>query len=282
MKLIYKWLFFFLLLFTTIKPSCYEHELAVCAVFRDEAPYMREWVEFHMAQGVERFYLYDNQSCDYWNLELTDYILCGRVVIIPWDYEFCDCKGYNEMCSKAYMNCINRIKKKVRWCAFLEPKEFLFCPDSQFLNVFLRKFKKFCCLLVQRQIYGTSHIECAPCGHLVRHLFWKCHPKHECCKKSSCIVQPKYVTGCNYHNCFTFNPNLTCVNAKKEKCKDCKCESILINKIRINHYVYRDLKFYYDFRNNHRCCGFQHVWGFDLDLNCFYDDCILKVCPPLH
>src|SRR5262249_58542936 len=40
--------------------------LAVCAIFRDEARYLAEWVSFHRVQGVERFYLYDNRSSDDW------------------------------------------------------------------------------------------------------------------------------------------------------------------------------------------------------------------------
>ena len=33
--------------------------LSICAVYRDEGPYLREWIEFHRLVGVERFYLYD-------------------------------------------------------------------------------------------------------------------------------------------------------------------------------------------------------------------------------
>ena len=36
------------------------HYLAICAIYRDEAPYLREWIEFHRLVGVEHFFLYDN------------------------------------------------------------------------------------------------------------------------------------------------------------------------------------------------------------------------------
>ena len=39
--------------------------LAIAAIFRDEAPYLKEWIEFHRAVGVERFYLFDNLSTDH-------------------------------------------------------------------------------------------------------------------------------------------------------------------------------------------------------------------------
>jgi len=36
-------------------------DLAVTAIYRWEADYLREWVAFHRLVGVERFFLYDNR-----------------------------------------------------------------------------------------------------------------------------------------------------------------------------------------------------------------------------
>jgi hypothetical protein len=47
--------------------------LSICAIFKDEAPYLAEWIEFHRHVGVERFLLYDNLSTDN-----------GREVLEPW------------------------------------------------------------------------------------------------------------------------------------------------------------------------------------------------------
>ena len=47
--------------------------LAICAIFRDEARYLAEWLEFHQRQGVERFYLYENNSTDDWERALAPF-----------------------------------------------------------------------------------------------------------------------------------------------------------------------------------------------------------------
>src|SRR5947208_1673525 len=60
--------------------------LAVCAIFRDEAQYLAEWVTFHRLQGVERFYLYDNLSTDAWEHTLEPEISSGIVDVQPWPY----------------------------------------------------------------------------------------------------------------------------------------------------------------------------------------------------
>lgn len=39
-----------------------EHHLAVCAIAKNEGPYFKEWVEWHLSQGVDKFYVYDNES----------------------------------------------------------------------------------------------------------------------------------------------------------------------------------------------------------------------------
>jgi hypothetical protein len=41
-----------------------KHYLSICAIFKDEAPYLQEWIEFHRLLGVEKFYLYNNNSRD--------------------------------------------------------------------------------------------------------------------------------------------------------------------------------------------------------------------------
>jgi hypothetical protein len=37
---------------------------AICAIVRDEASYIEEWVDFHRYQGVAHFRIYDNGSID--------------------------------------------------------------------------------------------------------------------------------------------------------------------------------------------------------------------------
>ena len=58
--------------------------LAVCAIYRDEAPFLREWIEFHRLVGVDRFFLYDNGSVDDGRSVLAPYEDEGLVVRQEW------------------------------------------------------------------------------------------------------------------------------------------------------------------------------------------------------
>ena len=41
-------------------------KIAACAIFKDEAPYLLEWLAFHRMIGVDLFVLYDNGSSRRW------------------------------------------------------------------------------------------------------------------------------------------------------------------------------------------------------------------------
>ena len=61
------------------------HELSVCAIFRDQAPYLAEWVEFHLLSGVQHLYLYNHKSVDNATDELAPYVRAGLVDLHQWD-----------------------------------------------------------------------------------------------------------------------------------------------------------------------------------------------------
>lgn len=55
--------------------------LSICATFKDEAPYIPEWIEFHRRVGVEHFFLYDNLSTDRSREVLEQWVRAGLVTL---------------------------------------------------------------------------------------------------------------------------------------------------------------------------------------------------------
>lgn len=123
-------------------------ELAVCAIFRDEARYLAEWVTFHRIQGVERFYLYDNLSEDDWRTELAPEIEAGIVEVTHWPPE------PGQM--SAYEDCLQRHRDEVRWIAMIDIDEFLFSPSGGRLPEVLRRFDTHPAVAVNRRFFGTN------------------------------------------------------------------------------------------------------------------------------
>ena len=139
--------------------------LAVCAIFRDEARYLAEWVSFHRVQGVERFYLYDNRSSDDWRTELEPEIAAGIVEVIHWPFV----PGQRS----AYADCIERHRDDARWIAFIDIDEFLFSPTGKPLPEILRGFDTRPGVVVNRRTYGTNGWEQPPDGLVTENYLWR-------------------------------------------------------------------------------------------------------------
>jgi Glycosyltransferase family 92 len=106
--------------------------LALCAIFRNEAPYLREWIEFHRIVGVEHFYLYQNRSDDQWQGVLEPFISQGIVEVIDWQKE--------PPCQlQAYRHFIAAHKGDPAWVSFLDCDEFLFSPCYETVPEVLRQ-----------------------------------------------------------------------------------------------------------------------------------------------
>ena len=98
-----------------------KHHLSICAIYRDEAPYLREWVEFHRLVGVEHFYLYNNGSTDEHREALAPFLEEGVAEVLEDFYP-------GQL--GAYQHCLEERRDESRWIAFVDIDEFLFSPGA--------------------------------------------------------------------------------------------------------------------------------------------------------
>jgi hypothetical protein len=131
-------------------------ELAVCAIFRDEAPYLAEWIAFHRLVGVERFYLYDNRSTDDWRAALAPELAEGVAEVIDWPHD----RGQ----LSAYADCLDRHRTDTRWIAFIDIDEFLFSPTGRSLPDVLRAFRSWPGVAVCSRYFGFGGQDEPPDG----------------------------------------------------------------------------------------------------------------------
>ena len=48
--------------------------LAACIIIKNEAEYIKEWIDFHLLVGFDKIILYDNESNDNLKQKLENYI----------------------------------------------------------------------------------------------------------------------------------------------------------------------------------------------------------------
>ncbi len=142
--------------------------LAICAIFQNEAPFLREWIEFHRLVGVEHFFLYDNLSDDNGAEILAPYCSEGLVTLLPWPISF-----ENFAQARAYNDCLERFGADIRWLALVDVDEFLFSPAVRNLHTVLSEFEHFPGVVVHWQVYGSSGCTSSPEGLVIENFLYR-------------------------------------------------------------------------------------------------------------
>jgi hypothetical protein len=125
--------------------------LTVGAIFRDEAPYLAEWIAFHRLVGADHFVLYDNGSADAPEGVLEPFLAAGLVTLVRWPIPF-----HQKAAQKAYADCLERVRGRARWLACIDVDEFLFAPRHRTLLPALRDYETAPGVVVRWQVYGSS------------------------------------------------------------------------------------------------------------------------------
>lgn len=165
----------------------FENEIAIGAIMKDEGPYLKEWLDFHILVGIKKFFLYDNESTDNTTEILKPYIKRGIV-----EYHYFPGK---RMQHPAYMDIINNHSNDTRWLALIDLDEFLVPVNHDTVAEFLHTMPdNFAQLVVTWVMYGSSGHVHKPDGLLMENYKW--HAKKQSGIKS--IINPRLLI--EYHS----------------------------------------------------------------------------------
>jgi Glycosyltransferase family 92 len=240
MKIVKYLIFLVLPIFTKAET----YKLVIGSMFKNEAPYLKEWIEYHKLIGFEHFYLYDNESTDEFMQVLSPYIEHGLVDLIPWS---CTPEHWKEKDSNsidyvsyqygAFDNCINSLLGIAKWVGLFDIDEFLLPLQGpeigidylhQMLDNAPLEIGTFAFLMTD---FGTSHVEKIPFGNYITDVL--VHRQYELFKvdnnsSTKCIHRPEAVMRCKAHHAILKN--------------GFRLDNVAADKIRINHYFTRDIQ----------------------------------------
>jgi hypothetical protein len=235
--------FLFLFLLCICRLEAFQYEVAICAIFQDEARFLKEWIEFHRMIGVDHFYLYNNLSSDSYQEVLQPYIEEGIVELKQWNFSHNTLNKWNRIQVNAYQNCINKTRNKVHWLALIDLDEFIVPLETQNLKLFLNNYEEFSGVGINWQTYGTSSIEKIPDNKLMIELLTQKLPTHqEKNRMTKCIIQPTLTHHLNNPHWVYFSKGYK-VDANREPFIYAKSATVAIDKIRLNHYIVRDREY---------------------------------------
>lgn len=208
--------------------------LSICAILRDEHLYIAEWLQFHLAQGVEHFYLYDNESKDVAALKAA----CAPYEkYITWH----SLVGFKQQ-RVAYNHTIINYRKQTKWVAFLDADEFLFATSGKsFAKVLREDYDKdgIAGLAVHWVLYGSGgqlEYRDAP----VRERFvMRAKEVNQHCKS----IMRMRLTTCMANDPHTFRHTGRVVDENMNTMPfDYALTKGTADKLRINHYVCKSIK----------------------------------------
>lgn len=242
-----KLIIFVSLFFVNICEAEYKYNLAICAIFQDEAPYLKEWIEFHRLMGVEHFYLYNHRSRDHYKKVLRPYITSGLVELIDKPKVANRIKVFNRLQCKCYTDCLIQARGVSKWIAFIDIDEYLFPVYRDNLPDVLKEYEDFGGLYANWRIFGTSYIRKIPKEQLLIESLTLCTPKSFPANHYvKSIVRPEHASHFpNPHHPVYFAGYYQ-VNTDKIPFEGPFLSSyVQTNKLRINHYWTRDEDFLY-------------------------------------
>ncbi len=226
-----------------------EHYLAVCAIAKNEDPYFVEWIEWHRRQGVDKFYIYDNESTDGTKEILEPFVRSGLVEYRYWP-------GYRKQLA-AYDDCLERNRLSARWIAFIDLDEFIVPVKDCSIPEFLQRFENVPAVEINWLIYGSGGAKTKTTGTMMERFKRHSLPSHYLNRHVKSIVNPRRVftmIGCHEAARISGYAADSHGNPIKRNFRDREPQQ---DVIRINHYAVRSYEEFLEKQARGRASGRQ-------------------------
>lgn len=251
-----------------------KYNLAICAIFRNEAFFLKEWIEFHKLMGAEHFYLYNNLSSDEYFEILKPYTEAGEIDLFDWPVETNNQKEYYEKLQvPAYNHALQIVKETAKWAAFIDLDEFLYPVKKNSLIDFLADFEEFGGVAVNWQMYGTSWMDYVPPEkYLIESLILKAPENVEMNKLIKHIVQPGRVNYISNTHCIDYKEGFFAVDSNKRPLENnLEWQPVVVDGIRINHYWFGTYNWFI-----HEKLPRRTLWGFKMHKDALSE--LIRLC----
>ncbi|MBA3957462.1 MAG: glycosyltransferase family 92 protein [Parachlamydiaceae bacterium] len=264
-------------------------EIAICAIFRNEADFLKEWIEYHRLVGVGHFYLYNNLSQDHFWTVLKPYVDKGIVELfdVPLDSNQHEAKAktHNFVQVCCYNHAIKLARNLNKWIAIIDSDEFV-CPVIDMtLSKALSRYSYADGVVAYWKMFGTSNVWDLTSDELMIEKMLLRIPTPTTSNLFKSIVRPERAVCQNPHLTRIKNGLLVLPNHKKFRHSQ-KFPVLPVDTICINHYSFRTEKFYHQVKRARRA-NWGEVFSEEAarayleSFNAVYDDAMLRFVPQL-
>lgn len=229
-----------------VDKNLFLHDLAVVAIMKNEAPYLKEWLDYHLLAGVDHFYIYDNESPDNQAYVAKPYVEAGFVDYIPAPGKVMQTAVYNDA--------IKRFKFQNRYMAFIDGDEFVYPKVDgggviDIVDDIFSQHPTIAGLAINWHCFGSNNLTKADLSHGVLERFTRRAPNDWTPKMegwpehilggnaiTKLVINPRKSKGMNGpHNAYFFE-NYHLVNETGRILAGGNNYPVTADKIIINHY----------------------------------------------
>jgi Glycosyltransferase family 92 len=169
---------------------------ALCAIMKNEGPYILEWVALHRLIGFNEVFIYDNDSSDNTPDLLARLDAAGVLKAIAWP----SVVGVAPQ-RAAYADVLPRVKSE--WVCFIDADEFINLKQNNTIQAFLHRFPgEVSAVAMNWRVFGSSG-QMAFGPDLVIRRFTHCS-RHEAQVNRHCktIARVDAIGEMHIHRCF--------------------------------------------------------------------------------
>ena len=151
--------------------SGFKYKLSICAIMKDEGPYLKEWIAFHLIVGVEHFYLYDNGSTDDTRRIIESLVSKGvSITYVSFPGE--------KMQMPAYRDCVERYSLETEWLSFVDLDEMIVPCQTDDIREVIKRYQNYAQLVLKWAVYGSNFQISRPHGLVIESFTrrgpWNC------------------------------------------------------------------------------------------------------------
>lgn len=203
---------------------------SICAIYRNETPWLEEWIRYYLATGIEHFYLYCNDDDPGPSAEvLRPYIEKRQVDMIYFPGR------YQQF--PVYRNAM-RFAKETRWLACLDLDEFVLPRNTDSIPELLQNYEDAPGLVINWTVFGSSGlIEYPP--NQINHFLYRAPDDFAPNKHIKSFVQTSFGAPQGYAEAVNEHHDATILDPKKLFIR-----KFTADYVRIIHYVVRNRRYF--------------------------------------
>lgn len=170
-------------LFRALARQDSRYYLCAVATVKNEAPYIREWIEYHRLVGFDKFVIYDNESDDNLREVLEHYAGTDLVTYIRWP-------GKGQQIA-IYNHALSSFGRFTRWMSMIDLDEFIYPVMQDSVADVMRDYEAYGGIAANWVMFDANDHDSKPDG-LVVDAYRRRQPLSETSRVIKTIFNPCY------------------------------------------------------------------------------------------